>query len=131
MKGHLRIVAALVAALATISCGDGPTDLSGPGTLTVRFVSAQPGDAAIRFTLYGPAISGIETETDLVLYSFSPNTTTHRIAIFGDLSTGSVLRFDVPDLSELAGYQVQLHEVADGANALRTSLAGYTITVER
>jgi hypothetical protein len=130
---RFRHVAALAFALAALSCS-GPTgdDLSGPGTVVVRFVSpnATP-DAAIRFTLRGAPIGDVEPSDTHLVFSNTVSGIVHYFAVFGELTNGTEIRLEVPDRGALGDYEITLVEIADPSNALRPSLAGYAVVIER
>ncbi len=128
----LRLVAAALAWGVVSACSPDVVDPgpAGPGALTVRLVTPNSGDAAVRITITGPGITAIEAEGTALAFSRQAATTVHHVMLFGEISTGAVLRFDVPERRDIAQYAVHLTEVADGANALRSSLSGYSVAIE-
>ena len=130
-KNFLRALVALVLVAPACSDSTAPPE---PGEVVVRLVSPNAGDAAAVLTLTAPAgvsITGFESGSgELAAFHRTTGTTT-RIAVFGPLSNGAVARFMVPDVRDASKYVVQLVEVADESNALRASLAGYSVSVVR
>jgi hypothetical protein len=125
-----RLVAVLMAWLGALSCsapsGIGP---SGPGTVHLRLQTPNIGDGAMKFTLTGPGITGVVAAGDLLIFSRLGAGNTTTIAVFGDLTDGPIVSFDVPDRSDLGEYTATLQQVAGPDNALRSSLSGYKVTV--
>lgn len=130
-KTLMPLIAALVLVAPACSDSTAPPE---PGEIVVRLVSPNTGDAAAVVTLTAP--TGVTLDEfqpgsdDIAVFSRTTGTTT-RIAIFGPLSNGAVTRFVVPDVRDASKYAVQLIEVADETNALRASLAGYSVSVVR
>ena len=123
-RGGLRhlLLAGLVA-WAGGSCGDGggPFEpgppVERPGELVVTLTSGD-GAAALRFRLTGGEIGPAEAaDPALTVYSHASDGALH-VAVFGDLSGGDVLRFDVPDVEQLDSYAAAVVEVADAENVL-------------
>ena len=100
----------------------------------MRLVSPNTGDAAAVVTLTAPSgvtIADFEPGSqELAVFHRTTGTTT-RIAIFGPLTNGAVARFTVPNVRDVGQYAVQVMEVADESNALRESIAGYSVSVVR
>jgi hypothetical protein len=126
----IRLLAALVLVAPACSDGTAPPE---PGEVVVRLVSPNTGDAAAVLTLTAPSgvtIADFEPGSqELAVFHRTTGTTT-RIAVFGPLD-GAVARFTVPNVRDAGLYTVQLLEVADESNTLRTSLAGYSASVVR
>ena len=51
-----------------------------------------------------------------------------RVAVFGTIAPGALVRFHVPDTREVDEYSVALTEAAGTDNAVKP-LSGYTVTV--
>ena len=129
----MRRVAGLLLGIALLSpaCSD-TTAPPQPGELSLRFTSPHTTDAAAIVTLTVPAgvtIAEVTAVDEDVAVFHRASGTTVRIAVFGPLASGALARFMVPNVRDAGRYSVQLVEVADETNALRASLAGYTVTV--
>lgn len=129
-----RFVTACVAGAVLLACGggDSPTTPE-PGALEVRLTTPNANDRAILVTVTGPepiqAVSG-SVGGALVLHGrLSGSQAT--IALFGPLASGAVAQVSVADVGRVGAYTVTIVEVADDANQLRTSLAGYSLTIVR
>lgn len=108
-----------------------PPEQPEPGTLTLTLATPHADDAALVLTVAGPeAITQIQAAGALRVHSRGEGTQ-HRVAVFGAVASGAVLRFAVPDVRRAAGYTATLVEVADTANQVRASTAGYTLSVAR
>lgn len=103
---------------------------AGPGTLTVRVTSPFTDDGALLLEISGPA-----QPTDLtalsagaILQSRTTDNVT-RVAIFGPLENGALVRFAVPDVSAAPQYKAQVTEASDRTSALRASVTEYQLTI--
>ncbi|HEU4881864.1 MAG TPA: hypothetical protein VFT45_06460 [Longimicrobium sp.] len=127
---------ALFLALAAAACtgGDGgPTTTSPqpePGVLTVNLTTPNPDDRALVVEVTGPAISGVTAANAAYVLHSRAGASSVRVAVFGALGSGALLRFQVPDVNKASAYSATVVEVADAANALRET-AGYTAVVAR
>jgi hypothetical protein len=129
-----RGAAVVALALALGSCDEPhvPPELPVPGTLVVSLATPHAGDAALALRLTGPAgVEEVAFAEGYLGFARSGAQAT-RVAVFGAVGTGAVLRFEVPDVRRVGEYKVVIEEVADGGNRLRDSLEGYaaTVTVE-
>ncbi|MBI4538679.1 MAG: hypothetical protein HY704_04110 [Gemmatimonadetes bacterium] len=123
-------VAGLVIAEILSACGDeGPV----PGVLTVSLSSANMGDGAIAVVVSGPGpVGSVESASpSVLLFSRLTAPSSFNAAAFGDLRSGPLLRFGVPDVGQVGGYTARVLEVADVTGALRGSAAGYALAVSR
>ena len=100
-----------------------------PGNLYVRLQTPNATDAAIRLTLTGPQIGALAAAGDRLLFSLPVDATSRKVAVFGDLGTGDIFSFAVPDVNRADLYAVTLVQVATTTNALRVPLTGYTFVV--
>jgi hypothetical protein len=140
------LLASCIAVLAS-SCGGGgdagvaPTEptptptlptvpTATPGTLTARLVTPNSDDGAIIVDITGPAPAAEPTALTpgASLYARS-NGNTARVAVFGALGSGALVRFSVPDVNAASQYSAQVAEVSDRSNALRPSVTGYQVTI--
>ncbi len=102
------------------------------GTLTLRLTTPHADDGAMRFVVSGPAIDTAEAiNASLRLFTRSEGGSTVVGAVVGTLANGAVITLHVPDVGAAARYTATVLEVADRQDALRTSLAGYALTVDR
>lgn len=127
---------ALFLATAVPACsGDGgggtepPTPV--PGTLTVNLTTPNPDDRALLITLEGSGVVSVSSANAAYLVHTRINGTTARVAVFGRLSAGPVLRVDVQDVNRVSTYAATVTEAADSTNALRESMTGYSAAVVR
>ena len=116
------------------SCGDPPTDggTPTPGTLRVMLSSPNASDAAIVVRILGvgiqdPLVSG-EGRTAYVRVVASGHV---QVVIFGPVSSGELLRFDVPDTKQGSSYAVTVLDVSSADNTLRETPTAYTLQVLR
>jgi hypothetical protein len=142
----VRLAAIIGAAALVGSCGGGdggatPTQptpppaqptvpAAVPGTLTVRLVAPDTDDGAIVLEITGPAPAAelMAASPGAVVHART-NGNTARVAVFGSLGAGALLRFSVPDVNAAPQYTAQVIEVSDRASALRSSVTGYQLTI--
>jgi hypothetical protein len=103
-----------------------------PGELTLSLSTPHADDRALLFTLAGPGpITGVQASGFGYTVHARASGSSVRLAVFGRLANGPVVRFHVPDVEKAWLYAATLHEAADPQNALRSSMAGYALTVSR
>jgi len=127
-----RWIFAMVAALSVgAACSDDSTGGAPPaGTLIVRLTTPHADDGAMLFEVSGPSIdSASAVNGSLRLFTRRVGGSTVVGAVVGALANGAVVTLYVPDVGAAAGYTARVLEVADRQDALRTSLAGYALTV--
>lgn len=149
--GVRRARTVLLAAIAAVasSCGSGgdagvtPTQATPtptlptaptatPGTLTARLVTPNTDDGAILLDITGPASVGELTAlTPGASLHARSNGNTTRVAVFGTIASGAFVRFSVPDVNAVSQYSAQVTEVSDRSSALRATVSGYQLTIER
>ena len=133
---NVRALGVLATAVLVSTCGEPvspprPPEPE-PGVLSVRLTTPNADDAALIVRITGPTAmtSVVAGNPAHEIYSRA-EAKAFNAALFGDLAGGVLLRFHVPDIAKVAEYSATVVEVADQANALRESLAGYVVTVER
>lgn len=122
------LVAAIALAIAA-SCSDsqGP---SGPGIVTVSLVTPNADDGAIALTITGPGVSEVKPGTSAsVAYWRVVSASEARVIVVGNLSSGVLATFEVPDLSKVGQYRVAVLEAASRSDVMRTAVGGYQVTV--
>lgn len=131
LRGPATIAALLLAVGALLvlhSCGGEPT---GPraGTLFVELATPNADDGAVRVRVAGPGISDPAPASGYQLYHRLLPTGALEAVVVGNIATGRLLSFRVPDVRER--YAASILEVATGSNALREPPTGYTAQVRR
>lgn len=125
-------LAGIVAILAMWGCGDALTDSEPrPGFLTVSLTTSHPDDGAVSLVLRGTGIaSPAATNDSNQLFSIAGEADGElRLAVIGESLSGSLIRFAVPDVHQIASYTAELVEVADQSNELRENLEGYRLVI--
>ena len=127
--GGTALVAVL--ALASTACPDdrGPTEVDGERAALLILETPGTDEGALLFTLEGPAIVEFEavSSSHQIFFREMPDGSL-RVAVIGDLAAGAVLALTLE--GETDEYEATLEQVANRQNALRPSLAGYSLVVE-
>jgi len=147
MLTHRVRLVALAGAVVLAACGGGesgeaPTEPTPPppaqpvvpapvpGTLTVRLVTPNTDDGAILLEITGPAPAAeLTSAAQGAVVHARANGNTSRIAVFGALGSGALLRFSVPDVNAAQQFSAQLLEASDRGSALRPSVTAYQLTI--
>ena len=122
----------MVAALSVgAACSDDPTTgVTQAGTVTLRLTTPHADDGAVLFEVSGgPIDTATAGNASLRLFTRRASGSTIVGVVAGVVTNGAVVTLRVPDVGAAAGYTARVVEVADRQNALRTSLAGYALTV--
>lgn len=125
------ILAMATALLMGAACSDDPVGgVTQAGTVTLRLTTPHADDGALLFEVSGgPIDSATAGNASLRLFTRRPSGSTIVGVVAGVVTNGAVVTLQVPDVGAAAGYTARVVEVADRQNALRTSLAGYALTV--
>jgi hypothetical protein len=134
---NTRILVAIVlcALLSTsVSCGDDDNGSTGPpdpvpGTLTLTLGTVHLDDGALVLRLQGADITQVGLAAPGLYLRFLEDQTGATAVFVGDIVSGDLLTFHVPDVNRPDSYSGTLLEAADRSNAMRGSLAEYTLTV--
>ena len=81
--------------------------------------------------LDGPAIGAIVAVQDGTLAFSRMDGSRREIVVVGELKSGAIVRFDVPDINRVEKYSAAIVEVAGVDNSLRDDLDEYSIQVVR
>lgn len=136
MSAWPGLTAILGAGLLLTACGGAQEEPAVPdpvpGLLELRFTTPNPTDRAVLVAVSGPdVIQSVEGAGAGYVLHARLSGSSFKAALFGPLAGGPLLRFAVPDVGKAEAYRAAVVEVADDANSLRASLAGYTLTVVR
>ncbi|HEX9938315.1 MAG TPA: hypothetical protein VGB15_14365 [Longimicrobium sp.] len=129
----LTCAAALLSATLLAGCdpgGGGTPAQPTPGVLTVKLAAPVLGDRALVIAITGPGeVSAVQPAVaGYVTYVRTQGAAT-RVAVFGTIEAGPVLRFSVPDTRQQ--YQAAVVDAADGNNTARTNMAAYQLEILR
>ena len=141
----LRVaVLASIAVLGAIACGKNtpigppppappppppPPPPPGAGTLTVRLTTPNTDDGAILLELRGPNIHALAVSNSAWQVYADSSGTPIRSVVAGNLTTGGLVTFQVPDVGAVASYTATIVDVSDRQNRLRSALTGYTLVI--
>jgi hypothetical protein len=126
-----RLVAAAAICVGA-ACGDHPAGPV-PGTLSVRLQNPNDGlDGAILFTLTGPTPpANPSAAAGDTLWGGPFTGPTNQFVLTGNIRTGVMLTFQVPDVNAASGYAVGVSQAAASSNDGLRDLTGYTVTVTK
>src|SRR4051812_11714382 len=131
-----KILVVAVAALAQFGCSNDkpvkpvePPPTHGAGSFRVTLTSPNTNDAALFFELHGPGITALRPSNPATQLFADSGGTSIRGAIFGPLTVGALLIFDVPDTTKPGDYSASVLDAAGPDNSLRSSLTGYSLRV--
>lgn len=143
MQRHSTIfLPVLLLTLLLQGCSDPPSDrVSGPpepGELKVVLTASKDDATALLFTITGPApITKVRLAIANSIY-YNRSRLFHRVrddtaqlAVFGNLKTGDLVRFTVPDLREAEAYEARLLEAIDSKGELHIHIPNYTLKISR
>ena len=127
-----RALSIVCATLLIGSCGgddgSGPPQPQ-PGQLTVSVSSASTG-GAFNLIVTGSSISNPAAAVGShQLYTFASGDTLNA-AVIGNVSSGDLLSFNVPDVNQASSYRATLLEVAGTDNALLSN-SSFTLSVSQ
>ena len=136
MRNTRTPVAIVLCALlsTSVSCGDDESGSTGPpdpvpGTLTLTLGTLQLDDGALVLRLQGADITQVELAAPGLYLRFLEDQTGITAVFVGDIVSGDLLSFHVLDVNRPDSYSGTVLEAADRSNAVRVSLAEYTLTV--
>lgn len=136
IRGPVLLV--VVAALMSIACGGdgGGGSVTGPkavpGELTATLVTPNADDRAILITITGPGpVSSVAAANDDYVVFSKVSGSKVSVALFGSLTSGTVIRFHVPDVGLVSSYTASLVEVVDPANNVRPQQTGYSVSISK
>lgn len=130
------LLAAVAFAVAGCGGGDGgggdrmPMDPEPtPGFLSVRLTSPNAGDAGILLEVNGPGLDTLRSaQHDLFEEGTS---TTRRVLLVGDIRSGTLFEFWVPDIDRSQEYTAFLRQVAEPGTFEQRSTSGYALFIDR
>ncbi|HUF11549.1 MAG TPA: hypothetical protein VMN78_00450 [Longimicrobiales bacterium] len=128
--GGTGLVAVL--ALASTACSDdkGPTEVGGDRAALLVLETPGTDEGALLFTLEGPeSVEFDAVSSSHQIFSREMPDGSLRVVVIGDLAAGAVLALTLSE-GQTDEYEATLEQVASRQNALRTSLAGYSLVIE-
>ncbi len=146
MLTHRARLVTLAGAVVLAACGGGesgkaPTQPTPPpaqpvvpapvaGILTISLVTPHADDGAILLEITGPAPAAqLTSAAQGAVVHARANGNTSRVAVFGALGSGALLRFSVPDVNAAPLFSAQVLEASDRGSALRAAVTAYQLTI--
>lgn len=125
-----RLIFLTLCALALSACDSDPAETPTAGSLTVSISTPNPMESAMLVRITGPGISDARAvSTDHVLHVSDHAPGEFQAIILGDLTSGPLMRFDVPDIAALQKYSAEILQVASPNYDLREDSGQYGITL--
>lgn len=126
--------ALFAAGLLTAGCdlASGPSG-NGPTTLVVHLTTPFSDDGAVLVALVGPLPADVRVEAagpDLVAHAVRIADTL-RIAVFGPVGSGPLVRLEVPEGRVVSRIDTRLEDAASRAGVQRDAVSGYRLRLER
>jgi hypothetical protein len=129
MKRARLLVLGLVFGIACSDPGSGPPQ---PGTLTLQFTTNVTTNRAAMIEITGPNnISAVQAVAAGVTVFSTEAGRTVKAIVTGTLASGPLLRFTVEDVNRVNSFNASIMELADQNNALRTSLSGHSVRIQK
>ena len=101
---------ALVVAMAAASCSGGSTGPSS-GNLNVQLSSPTGAEGAVLFTVTGGPVETVQAVSGVAYTAaIDPNTT--RVVVTTSLSSGTIARIRIADLSQAPLYEATVNQIA-------------------
>ncbi len=123
-----RTALSLAALVGGLACGSDKGTNPGPGIATVSLATPNADDGAVLVTLTGAGVSNPQPgSSGYRMYFRLVSADEVRVLLVGDLSAGILLSVSVGDINSIGNYAGTVVEVASRTDALRTSLAGYSL----
>ncbi|MDQ3082932.1 MAG: hypothetical protein M3R07_12050 [Gemmatimonadota bacterium] len=119
----LSFLAPLALATIALTACDESTPSDGPGTVTAALVSPNGAEGAAVVDVAG-AVENISGATGVVVYT-TPSPTGTRVILVRAMPGNLEMSFRTQDISRPPNLSVV--EVADGNDAIRSSLTGYRV----
>lgn len=123
---------ALAALVAMLACSKSPTGPQ-PGTLSLLLQSPNSGlDGAILLTLTGPnPVANVAAGAGDTLWSTDFSGNTSKVLLTGNIKSGVILTFGVPDVNASDQYTVSVNQVASSSDYSLRSLVNYVPLVSK
>jgi hypothetical protein len=119
-----------------VSCGGGDGGGTGPpvpGLLEVTLATAPTGPGAIMFTVSGGPIDAV-TAAGYTTYQSTTTSNSRKVLLTGDITAGTLIEIQVPDISKVNNYVGTVLQVAARGTAAvpyqQLGIASYTIDVQ-
>ena len=105
-----------------------PPPPSGPGFLQVLLETPRSNDGALLITLSGGPLDSLRV-SQAKLLTAPPGVNDQQVIIAGDVRVGVVLRFWVPERTNVANYRAVLDQVVTRRDYIQQSLTDYSLTI--
>ena len=96
----------------------------------MSLVTPSSDDGAVSVTLRGPGISTLETASSgYVFFSRLASDTVAHVIVVGNVTAGPIFTFKPAAGTQLSAYAATIKEIANRADALRSSLSNYSLQI--
>jgi len=110
----------------------GGTGVNTPGPITVSLTTPSRDDGALIVVVTGSAFTGATAASAAYTLYWRPVSGTEtRVAVVGNIVAGPLFTVTAPSGTAASEFTATVSEVANRADALRASTAGYSLSVAR
>jgi hypothetical protein len=134
MSASIRMaMGVFIAATLLTGCRETTTQVYLPGYFVVSLVTPFADDGAVLIRLQGlpPWPVDVTTENRGLVVHSARNGDTLRIAVFGTLTSGPLVRIGPLDASTVVLIDTRVEEAASQGNEQRAHLSGYSVELHR
>jgi hypothetical protein len=129
LRAFALIVVVMLAGCENEELPPGPSPPSGPGFLQVLLETPRTNDGALLITLSGGPLDSLRVAPSATLLTAPPGVNDQQVIIAGDVRAGVVLRFWVPERTNVLGYRAVLDQVATRGDYIQQPLTDYLLTI--
>ena len=123
-------LAAAIGALA-LACRSDTTAPPIAGVLAASLVSPVTDDGAVLVRVVGPGIEGVQSAASSYVVCWRQvSATDATVMVLGNLDRGPLFTVAVPDVHRSGEYRTLVLDVADRADASRSSTDGYAVSLD-
>jgi hypothetical protein len=134
MRIRVILTALALTGAALTACGgnDGGGPGPVPGLLTVSLTGASSAAGALMFTISGGKIDAVSA-AGYHTYQSTISPTSRRVMLTGNISAGTLVQIQVPDVAKASSYSVSILQVAARATSpvpyQQLATAGFPVSV--
>ena len=117
--------------LGASACDSGGSS-EGNGPVQVSLSTPSADDGALVITIAGPAFTAVRpASASYEVFWRAVNQNETRVIVVGDIVDGLLFTATAPEAAAAAEFSAEVMEIANRGDALRPSMAGYSLSVAR